>query len=133
MKKLIRKYKSVIAYLLFGVCTMIVNLLVYYLCSWMINFSTGISTVVAWFFSVVFAFVANKIWVFESRSWDGRIIRQELMAFFLCRITTGVMDLVIMLVTVDMLKCNSVVMKVLSNVLVILLNYVSSKLVIFRE
>ena len=45
----------------------------------------------------------------------------------------GVMDLVIMLVTVDMLKCNSVVMKVLSNVLVILLNYVSSKLVIFRE
>lgn len=133
MENEIRKYKDILAYLFFGICTTVVNFVVYYILARMMNFSTSFSTVTAWFFAVIFAFVTNKIWVFRSKSWKKKIVVEELSSFFVCRVATGVLDLVIMIVTVDILVWNDVVMKMVSNVLVILLNYIASKWIIFKR
>jgi putative flippase GtrA len=110
-----------------------VNLFIYYICVRVINLSTFYSTAIAWVFAVVFAFITNKIWVFESKSWMRKIVLKELLAFFLCRIVTGVLDVVIMVISVDIFLLNDVMMKAISNILVILLNYVASKMMIFRK
>lgn len=127
------QYKSMLIYLFFGICTTVTNLIVYYICARIMYFSTSISTLIAWFFAVAFAFFTNKIWVFESKSWKMSVVMQEILSFLVCRIITGILDLVIMLVTVEVLSWNDIIMKAGSNMLVILLNYVASKLIIFKE
>ncbi len=133
LKKLLLKNRCVLAYLFFGVCTTVVNIVAYYICAHPLKFSTGVSTVIAWLLAVIFAFLTNKSWVFGSKSWEKKVLLRELISFFSCRLATGVLDLFIMLVTVDMLRWNDVAMKVISNLIVIVLNYVASKLIIFRK
>ena len=79
--------------------------------------------------SIAFAFITNKLWVFESRKIKSII--HELPAFLLCRILTGVLDVLIMYVSVDVLSLNGIIMKIVSNIIVIVLNYIASKWVIF--
>ena len=133
LKNLIVKYKHIISYLFFGVCTTAVNLIVYYVSAHSLQMSTGVSTVIAWVLAVLFAFITNKLWVFDCKSWERKVVTKEIASFFACRAATGVLDLVIMLVSVDVLHWNDFVMKIISNILVIILNYVASKLVIFRK
>ncbi len=130
---LLKKYKSLILYLFFGVATTVVNLVVYYLCSHVLQLSTVVSTCVAWFLAVVFAYVTNRKWVFESKAKEFKDVLREIISFFSCRLATGILDVVIMYVCVDVLQWNDVVIKLLSNVLVIVLNYVASKLLIFTK
>ena len=121
------------AYLFFGVCTMVVNTISYYVCVRWLGFSTIAGTVTAWILAVVFAFVTNKLFVFESRSWKWNIFIKEAVPFFLCRIATGVLDVIIMFVGVDISGLFDLGVKVLANVLVIILNYVASRLLVFRN
>lgn len=130
---LLKKYKSLILYLFFGVATTVVNLVVYYVCSHTLQLSTVASTCIAWFLAVVFAYVTNRKWVFESKAKEFKDVLREIISFFSCRLATGILDVVIMYVCVDVLHWNDVVIKVLSNVLVIVLNYVASKLLIFTK
>ena len=131
--KLFKKYESLISYAFFGVCTTIVNIVVYYIFSHILKFGTASSTVVAWFLAVLFALITNKIWVFKSKSWEKDILIKETISFFSCRLLTGLLDMVIMVVFVDMLHFNDIIIKVISNILVIVLNYVASKLIIFNH
>ena len=133
MERLLIKYQFVLAYLFFGVCATILNIVIYYGCANIMNLSTAISTVVAWFFAVVFAFATNKSWVFRSKSWNKNTVVREFFSFLLCRIATGILDLLVMIVTVDYLFWSGLVMKMISNVMVIILNYVASKSIIFRK
>ena len=131
--KLMKKYKSFIAYAVYGVFTTIVNILTYNYCYYRVGINNTISNIIAWVLAVTFAFLTNKAWVFESRSWKWGILRREIPAFITCRLATGVMDLVIMYICVDVMEWHAMLMKILSNILVILLNYVFSKLVIFKK
>ena len=133
MLELIKKYEEIISYGFFGVCTTLVNILVYYVFSHIFNLSTIISTIIAWILSVLFAYVTNKIWVFKSKSWDKNILIKEMISFFSCRLLTGLLDIAIMYIFVDILKFNDIIIKVLSNIIVIILNYIASKLVIFSK
>ena len=128
---LLKKYKSFITYAFFGVCTTLVNLLCYRAFYFALGVPNVPSTILAWLFAVLFAFVTNKIWVFESKSWALSVTIPELIKFFVCRIATGVLDVGIMYLAVDKMRWNAMVWKVISNVIVIVLNYVASKLVIF--
>ncbi len=121
------------AYLLFGVCTTAVNTVSYYICARWFNFPTAAGTAAAWVLAVVFAFVTNKLFVFESRSWKREVLVKEVSSFFLCRAATGGLDIVIMYVGVDRMGLFDVGVKVLSNVVVIILNYVASKWMIFKK
>lgn len=130
---LIQKYRAILLYLVFGVLTTAVNLLAYLICYHKLGMPNLMSTAIAWLLSVFFAFITNKIWVFQSHSWEISILLYELTTFLSCRIATGVMDLAIMYITVDCLLWNEILWKLLSNMLVILLNFVASKVIIFRK
>lgn len=137
MKKIIEKllqiyytYKEPILYLIFGGLTTLVNIITYFVCYNIASLSNVISTIIAWILSVIFAFITNKIYVFESKS---KSIIIELASFFICRLGTGILDLGIMYFTVDILKWNALLMKIISNVIVIILNYIFSKLIIFKK
>ncbi len=120
-------------YGIFGVLTTIINFgcykVLYDLWSWP-NIQ---SNIIAWVAAVLFAFVTNKLWVFESKILEFKAVVTELWRFISCRLATGVMDLLIMYVGVDLLHGPSMKLKIGSNVLVILLNYTLSNLVIFGK
>ena len=120
-------------YLVFGGFTTLINIVVYAVCKHAIGIDTIPSNVAAWILSVAFAYVTNKIFVFESRTVGVMALIKECLSFVWCRLATGIMDMVIMYVTVDMFHWSDMIMKILSNVLVIVLNFVFSKLFIFAK
>ena len=130
---LIKKHKSFIAYGVFGVFTTIVNIVTYDFCYNHLGISNTLSNIAAWILAVTFAYLTNKVWVFDSKSWKWEVLRREIPAFISCRLATGILDIVIMFVCVDILGLHALMMKIISNVLVIILNYIFSKLVIFKK
>lgn len=133
IKTLLTKYKSLITYGIFGMLTTLINIGIYSACYERVGINNVVSNVIAWIVAVLFAFVTNKIWVFESKSLAPAVLFAEAVSFFGCRLATGILDVVIMYVTVDRLAWNSTAMKCISNVLVIIVNYVASKFVIFKK
>ncbi len=133
MKNLIIKYKSFILYAVFGVCTTLINWGTYYLCYSLIRIPNVPSTIIAWIVAVAFAFITNKIWVFESKAFDVKTLLYEIWTFIAARLATGVLDVAIMYFAVDVFAMNSTIWKLISNVIVIILNYILSKLIIFRK
>ena len=132
LKELFNRYKFIVAYLFFGVCSTIVNIVAYYVCAHTFSLATGLSTAIAWLFAVIFAYITNKLWVFESKSWKRGVVIREAISFFACRLATGVFDVVFMMVTVDLLALNDLWMKIISNIVVVIINYMASKFLIFR-
>uniref|UniRef100_UPI0040575F80 GtrA family protein n=1 Tax=Acetatifactor sp. TaxID=1872090 RepID=UPI0040575F80 len=130
---LLKKYKGIISYLFFGVCTTVINIVVYNIFYYVLHVSNVNSNIVAWIVAVLFAFITNKLFVFDSTSLTAKVVLYELLSFLGCRLITGVLDLGIMYVTVDCLEQNAMLWKIITNVLVIILNYIASKLVIFKK
>lgn len=128
---LLRKYKNFFVYAFFGVCTTLVNLFSYRLFYFVLEISNVPATILAWLFAVLFAFITNKLWVFDSKSFAASTCLPELVKFLICRITTGVLDVGIMWFAVDKMMWNAMLWKLISNGIVIVLNYIASKLVIF--
>lgn len=131
--QLLKKYQQLILYLFFGGCTTAVNIITYYLCAHLLYLSVVASTCIAWGISVLFAYVTNKWWVFESKNLQLCAMMQEFVSFVSCRLFTGACDLLIMHVFVDYMGMNDLLIKIVSNVLVVILNYVASKLIIFKK
>ena len=132
LRKRFEQYKDMIAYLFFGVCTTAVNVAVYWLAAHPLELGTMPSAVIAWIAAVLFAYVTNRKWVFHSQARGAAEIAREIASFFACRIATGVLDWACMYVFVDLLHWNDLIIKVAANILVIVLNYVASKLVVFK-
>lgn len=132
MRQLLEKYKDVIPYLFFGVCTTAVNVVTYWIFAHVFHVGTMGSTIVAWILAVLFAYVTNRKWVFHSKANCKKEIVQEVVSFFGCRIATGIVDWLGMFVFVEVLGWYDVMIKFACNVLVIVLNYLASKLIIFK-
>lgn len=122
--------REIILYVLFGVLTTLINFLSYSLLYYSLKIGNTPSTIIAWAMSVLFAYVTNRLYVFESKN-NNKF--KETAEFFLCRTATGVLDVLIMYVGVDLLLQNGQLIKILSNVLVIVLNYIASKIYIFKK
>lgn len=120
-------------YLVFGALATAVNILVYSLCFYLFNISNATSNVIAWIVAAVFAYYTNKVLVFESKVNTKKELLKEATSFFGCRLLTLAIDQAIMVIAVDKLKFNGFVMKVIANVIVIILNFVFSKLFIFKK
>ena len=133
MIKLFKKYKDIIAYLFFGGLTTLVNIVCYYICAHVLKMATIPSTIIAWVLAVLFAYVTNRKWVFHSKVTGKKEILNEMMSFFGCRIATGIIDLLIMFVFVDLCHFNDLIIKIIANIIVIILNYVASKLLVFKK
>ena len=132
ISSLFSTHKQIILYLIFGVCTTVINTVCYWLLYDVLSWSNLLSTVIAWLAAVIFAFVTNKRYVFESKKSGIHEQLTEFASFFSCRILTGILDVVIMAVAVDMLKWNGLVWKLISNIIVTVLNYIASKFLIFK-
>ena len=130
---LIKKHYDVLAYLFFGVLTTVVNYLVYLPCYNLLHLSAAVSNVLAWAVAVGFAYVTNKPFVFHSYDWSAKTVIPELGKFVGSRIASGGIETLIIFVTVDCLLWNGNVMKLVTSVLVVILNYVASKLLVFRK
>lgn len=133
LKQLLDKYRSVIAYVFFGGVTTVVNLAAYYLCYHLFSIPNTPSVVISWILAVLVAFLTNKPFVFESHDWSLSVLLPEISSFFGCRAGTGVVELIFMHITVDIMDFSGMLMKLLINILVIILNYVGSKLLVFRN
>lgn len=133
VRKLINQFKELFIYGIFGVLTTIVNTIVYALCSNGLSLHYLVATIIAWVIAVAFAFVTNKLFVFKSKSWESKIWVNELTKFVGARVVTGILDVIMMYVMVDVLALNDVFSKVIANIIVILVNFVFSKLIIFKK
>ena len=131
--KLFLKYKEVVLYLVFGGLTTLINIVVYAVCARWLGFGTLLSNALALTVSILFAYITNKLFVFESKTDTVKEVFREFFSFIACRLGTGALDMIFMFVSVDILGFYDVAMKILSNIIVIVLNYVFSKLVIFAK
>lgn len=160
--KLVDKFftREIITYIIFGVLTTAVNLVTFYIfkkifisigwegvfnkllgsAGWdkaleLLGSGTDYldATVIAWTVAVIFAFVTNKLIVFESKSWKPAVAGKEFVGFIGARLFSLLVELVFMFVMVTLLKWNDFVAKFIVQVIVVILNYVFSKLLIFKN
>lgn len=127
------KHKRIVLYLIFGVLTTVVNVLSYWICANIFKTGTIPSTIIAWILAVTFAYITNRKWVFGSNATNPKEISKEILSFYACRLGTGLIDLILMVIFVDKLGFNGTLIKFLTDILVIILNYVASKLIVFRK
>lgn len=133
IKALCIKYKELILYGIFGVGSTAINIIAFYLLDTIMACDLIFSNVLAWIFAFIFAFVTNKLWVFESKSWNGHKAFKEFIDFFIARVATLFIDTFLMWLFIEVLFMNSLLSKIVVNVVVIVINYIASKLWIFKE
>ena len=133
IRALLAKHYGLISYLFFGVLTTGVNYLVYLPCYNWLGLGGAVSNVIAWVFAVAFAYLTNKPFVFKSFDWSAKTVIPELAKFVGCRLGSGFVETGIIFVMVDLLAWNGNVMKLVTSVLVVVLNYIGSKLFVFRK
>lgn len=158
-KEFYREYKELILYFVFGVGTTVVSMGSYYLCriffpdkesvpGWLqwiysitsafgIESNTALPVIVSWFLSVTFAFLTNRVFVFGSQAHTFGKFIPEALRFYASRIATLLVDLLIMFLLVDLTGIHNFIYefcaKVFSNVVVLILNYILSKVFVFRK
>ena len=135
MKKLIDlffKYKEVILYLFFGGCSTLVNIVTYGIGTRVLEWDVVSANILAWVCSVIFAYLTNKFFVFESKTNDLNTLFKEILSFFSARIVTLLLDVAIMKFGIYF-GINDLIMKVIANIFIIIANYIFSKLFIFKK
>lgn len=133
IKELWDKYKDAIPYVFFGVLTTLVNIGTFGVLWHTFHWNYQIANVLAYWLSVLFAYVTNKLWVFNSHTTTWKAFWTEMLSFFLFRGASWVMDQGIMTIGVSLFGINALIVKIFDNVVVIALNYIFSKFIIFRK
>lgn len=131
--KLFKQYKEPILYVIFGGFTTVVNLVSYAIFTRLIHIDDFVAIFLSWVLAVFFAYITNKIWVFESKSTEAKQLFKEIVSFASARVATLGLEYVIMFIGVDMMHINDMIVKIFAQVLVIVANYVFSKLFIFKK
>lgn len=133
--ELYKKNKEVINYLIFGALTTVINLVIYFILTslWLdasINLELQIANVIAWVVAVIFAYITNRKYVFDSQNKNKF---KELVNFFMARVVTLVVDMLLMYIGVNLFKFNDKIVKIISQGIVIVSNYVLSKVFVFKK
>ena len=127
---LYKKYKEIINYLIFGGLTTLISIVTYAIFAKVFHIDYLISNVLSWIIAVLFAYITNKIFVFESKSKKNI---KEITSFFFFRVVSLIMEMVILYIFVDMLHIDDLVTKIIAQVIVIVSNYVFSKVFVFKK
>lgn len=135
IKELYIKNKEIINYLIFGFLTTVVSLLVYYILTFTIidpnhSLELQLANIISWIAGVAFAYITNRKYVFESKNNN---VTKELSSFVGARIITLIMDMLIMYIGVTVLKGNDKILKLISQIVVIVSNYIFSKIFVFKN
>lgn len=127
------KYKEIILYIIFGVLTTIINIAAYALCTRALFLDVYLSNIIAWVLAILFAYETNRRYVFESRAKTFKKIIDEFVSFCGCRILTFGVDMFLMFAFINIAKINDMTSKILVSIIIIILNYIFSKLIIFKK
>ena len=128
-----KKNKEVLLYLFFGVLTTVVSIVVFALCNVTLGINELVSNVISWIVSVAFAFFTNRIWVFAAPTKTASEFVRQLISFYGGRVLTLVLEEAIILIFVTILGMPGMVIKLVAQVIVIVGNYVISKLIVFKR
>lgn len=128
------KYKEIFDYLFFGGLVTIVNFISYYISANIIGVDKIVSNLIAFIISVIFAYVVNKEYVFETK-WEGiQNVFKEFSSFVISRIGTGLLcDILIFAFMINILNINDVISKIFTQILVVILNYIIGKWFVFKQ
>ena len=130
---ILNNHRQILLYLVFGGLTTAVNYVVYFPLFYWVQLSAALSNIIAWVAAVIFAFITNKPFVFKSNNWSAAVLLPELGKFISCRVFSGLLETVMLGITVDYLGWHGLSMKLIISVIVIVVNYVASKLFVFRN
>ncbi len=135
IKELYKKYEEIINYVVVGGLTTVISLGSYYLCVLTIfNPNDAIllqlANIISWILSVTFAFFANRMIVFKS---NNKSIASEITKFYGARLLTLGIDMFVMYISVSVLHFNDKIMKIFSNIIILILNYIISKFFVFKK
>lgn len=147
IKQLLIRYKELIIYVLFGVLTTVVNLLVFAVFNRLLGDERYLITnAVAWLAAVTFSYITSKLWVFESKSWELKVFLKEVTTFFAARVVTLFIEEAGLYILVDLVGFSkyslnffglsiggALIAKAAIAVVVVVVNYIFSKLVIFKK
>ena len=136
MKALIKKIisnKEIILYLVFGILTTAVNFIVYSVATRLFSIEELLANALSWLIAVIFAYITNKLFVFSSKSWTFEIITKELSGFLTTRVFSLGVDTLIMFLGIKILLMFDLYVKLFSQVVVVILNYVLSKYFVFKK
>ena len=136
MKTLIKKLisnKELILYLIFGILTTVVNFIVYSIATRLFSIEELLANALSWLIAVIFAYVTNKLYVFSSKSWTVEIITKELTGFLTARVFSLGVDTLIMFFGIKILLMFDLYVKLISQIVVVILNYVLSKYFVFKN
>ncbi|MGK4178953.1 GtrA family protein [Lapidilactobacillus dextrinicus] len=128
-----RGWWKIFTYLFFGGLTTVVNIVVFAICHGIFSWNWQISNSLAWLLSVLFAFVTNKLWVFHSKTATWRALTWEFSKFIIARVASYVIDMGCMYLFINLLSTNDLVAKVITQVVVVVINYFLSKIIIFKS
>lgn len=130
--KFLIKYQ-IKSYVIFGILTTLINYIVYIIAVKLFNIYYVIGNIIAWVVAVLFAFVTNKFYVFRSKKKNFEIIFNEFYKFTIARILTGLMETGLLWVLVDFLKQSDLIMKIITNIFVIISNFILNKFLVFKK
>lgn len=133
IKRMLKKYRELLLYGIVGVITTLLNMGVFWLFVHGLNIHYAISNVIAWLVAVIFAFFANKVFVFENHGWNADVVFHEALTFFLSRAASLGVDEGGMWLMISGLHCGKMVSKLIVNIVVILINYVLGKFWVFNK
>ena len=135
IEKIISKLftREMISYLIFGVLTTIVSLVTFQLCDAVLGIYYIAANVISWIIAVIFAYVTNKLFVFESKSWELKLVVREVISFGSARILSLLFETGFIALTVEVMGMPKFISKIIASIFVVIINYVASKLFIFKK
>lgn len=133
IKELWLRYKEIITYVFFGFVTTVVNYVAFVLCGHVFHLDVVLANAIAWILAVIVAYITNKLWVFESKNHDIKTLLREFGEFVAGRLITLGLETVLLWVFVDLLGVNDLLMKIITSIIVMIVNYIFSKFIIFKK
>lgn len=130
--ELYRKHRMILRYLAFGGLTTAISITSYWLFAYVCQIEETTSNVLSWICAVLFAYITNKLFVFESRKSELKEVAKEVSTFFSMRLVSGVFDIATFALLVKVLLFNDLAVKIILQIVIVILNYLFSKKVIFK-
>lgn len=132
IKSYYEKYKEIVLYIFFGGCTTVISIASFIIFERFFNINELLANVLSWILAVSFAYITNRIWVFKTSKSNNKIIK-EIFYFFSSRLLTLALEEVVLIIFVTWLLFDAILIKILGQVLVLVLNYLISKFITFKN
>ena len=133
LKSLWEKYKEIINYFIIGILTTLLNYISFAVLVYGLELEMHLSNIIAWLIGVIFAYFTNKLFVFESKSFKTKVLLKEILSFGVARVFSLLLEELILFIFVNRLGMEKLIIKLFANIIVVIVNYILSKFIIFKK